>query len=58
MNEIKELGDLASNKIECLFNAQVAEEMYLRRIVASKVDLKEEIIELKVLIDGKDFTSV
>ncbi len=53
MNEIKELGDLASNKDKDTYSIlEVAEEMYLRGIVASKVDLKKSH-HSKFLIDGE-----
>ena len=53
MKEIKELGKSASQKEQDVYDIlEVAEEMYLRGIVASKVDL-EKSDSSRFLIDGK-----
>jgi len=52
MKEIEELGKLASQKEQDVYDIlEVAEEMYLRGIVASKVDL-ERSDSSRFLIDG------
>lgn len=53
MKEISELGKSASKKEQDVYDIlEVAEEMYLRGIVASKVDLEKSHYS-KFLIDGK-----
>ena len=53
MKEILELGKSASKKDQDVYDIlEVAEEMYLRGIVASKVDLEKSHFS-RFLIDGK-----